>query len=56
MVQRRDFEGGAHHGGAYKSGFWFKLLHPKTKRVKEYCREDDRLVPSVSIQIRETMA
>lgn len=55
IVQRRDCEGGADHGG-HRSGFWFKLLHPKSKRMKEYYREDDRVVRSVSIKIRETMA
>ncbi|KAG4954799.1 hypothetical protein HKD37_14G040949 [Glycine soja] len=62
VPRRRDCEGGGvdHHGhdkSANKSGFWFKLLHPKSKRMKECYREDNKqLVRAMSIEIRETMA
>ncbi|CAJ1971733.1 unnamed protein product [Sphenostylis stenocarpa] len=46
----RDCEGGADHGrdrSACKRGFWFKLLQPKSRRMKEYYREDTKLVPCI---------
>ncbi|TKY56283.1 hypothetical protein E2542_SST20726 [Spatholobus suberectus] len=58
-IMNGRFKSGADHGhdkSAHKSGFWFKLLHPKSKRMKEYYREDTKLVRSMSIKIRETMA
>ncbi|KAG5063937.1 hypothetical protein JHK85_005120 [Glycine max] len=48
VPRKRDCEGGGvdHHGhsmSAYKSGFWFNLLHPRSKRMKEkYYREDTK--------------
>ncbi|QCE00641.1 Uncharacterized protein family UPF0503 [Vigna unguiculata] len=48
IVQRRDSD----HRSACKSGFWFKLLHCKSKRMKKYYRDDDdKLVRSVSIKV-----
>ncbi|XP_020210435.1 uncharacterized protein LOC109795372 [Cajanus cajan] len=59
VPRRRDHcEGGAdnRNKSVDKSGFWFNLLRPKSKRMtKEYCSEDTKLVPSMSIKIRETV-
>ena len=54
--RRRDRDSGVYDRGhrdksASKSGFWFKLLHPKRKIVKD--ERDTKLLPSVSI--RETV-
>ncbi|RDX57647.1 hypothetical protein CR513_63093, partial [Mucuna pruriens] len=44
IPRRRDCEGGldrCHNKSLYKSGFWFKLLHPKSKGMKEYYTDED---------------
>ncbi|KAK7321207.1 hypothetical protein VNO77_31598 [Canavalia gladiata] len=54
--RKRDCEGDALNKSANKSGFWFKLLHPKSKRMDmENVQKETKLVPSMSIKIRETM-
>ncbi|XP_027333683.1 uncharacterized protein LOC113848396 [Abrus precatorius] len=54
IVPRRDCERGVHHHGhdksANKSGFWFKLLHPKSKRMEDD-HKDSNPVRSMSIKI-----
>ncbi|WVY92282.1 hypothetical protein V8G54_037796, partial [Vigna mungo] len=54
IVQRRGCKGDADHGdhrSACENGFWFKLLHCKSKKMEKYYTENDKLIRSASIKV-----
>lgn len=51
---RKDGEGGVNIKSNKKGGFWHKLLHPKSKRMKE--NDTNKLVHSSSVRERAMVA